>query len=388
MASLESAWTLDERQDWLPPGYPRPPISPSLYESLRECRLRANFQCSSPERYRKRSTPAARIGTAFHQTLEELARVPSDGSQMDMPAFCERGLAIFREQLAIQRTESAGKPRECHLSWPDDRLGRAEDAVIVMARRLWLDGQHRERSQPMSGSACRTGPAVERRLESRDSLLVGIVDRVEMIDGRRRIIDYKTSLSADEGAHARQIKLYAYLWFDHYDTWPDDGLLIYVLLRREIPVIIEPAECVSLADEVRQEALGLMRARVAPDRLASPGPVCIRCQFRPWCRPFWDAQAKPADEYTVVERARAGFAGVVSRTQAAGGVLLLELVAIGRIVELRLPISQFAHLTGVQAGDRLRVLDTRLTGVVGRPTADVTERTEIYRVLDASAKNI
>src|SRR5581483_4267103 len=63
-------WVIDDNTDWPPRGYPSPPLSPTLYSSLTACGLRAAFGCSSTSHYPRRSTPAARIGTAFHETME------------------------------------------------------------------------------------------------------------------------------------------------------------------------------------------------------------------------------------------------------------------------------------------------------------------------------
>jgi len=281
------------------------------------------------------------------------------------------------------RDRSSQEPRECNLRWPDDRLSRAEDAVLVYAREVWLDDQQRAYHQE-SGIASRQ-PKVERRLESRDGLLVGILDRIDLRGDRCRIIDYKTSLTKVEEPHARQIKFYAYLWFDRYGTWPNEGLLVYPLLWEEVSVVIDPTECAELANEVRQEAR-LVSEEHSSDRLGNPGSVCTHCEFKPWCRPFWRSQATPANDYTQIARAVIGFEAIVLSSQESAGVLLIELKAIGRVVEVRLSLSQFPHLTEIQRGDRVRVLDTRLIGAVGRPTADVTEQTEIYRVRTALSK--
>jgi hypothetical protein len=245
---------------------------------------------------------------------------------------------------------------------------------------MWVDGEHRTHPQPLNATGAAS--TVERRLESADGLLAGVVDRVELIGGRCRIVDYKTSLAKDEEGHARQIKLYAYLWFDRYGTWPDDGLVVYVLLRQEVPVMIDPVECTELANEARQEARMVLVHPPKPERLGNPGPACAFCEFRPWCRAFWPIQAMTRDDHARIEQAQAGFEAIVSTAQTTGTVVLAELEAIGRTVEIRLLLSQFPHLAGIKPGDRLRVLDARLLGVVGRPTADVTERTEIYRVLN------
>ncbi len=377
MAESKYAWTINEWHDWPPPGHPKTPISPSMYENICQCRLKVNFQCSPSELYPRRVMPSARIGTAFHQTLEQLSRLRHDNSCLDLRAFCQGSIALFQQRLLEQRKASDNEPREHLLKWPDDRLSLVEEAIVVLARRIWLDVENH--IHPQSRSQDRAKVLIEYRLESGDGLLAGIIDRVELTD-RCQILDYKTSLVTDEKRHAQQIKLYASLWFDRHGIWPDNGLLIYVLLRHEVPISIDPEECSELARRVREEARAIMRHPQNPEHLANPGPECRYCEFRPWCRPFWNNQSEPIDDYMFIKRAQAGFEAIITLFRATIDVTLVELETCGRTIELRFPKNQFPHLEGIRAGDRLRVLDTHLVGVVGRPTADITERTEIYKI--------
>lgn len=373
-------WTVNEAYDWPPPYRPIGPISPTLMENLRECQIRAGFASSPEARYPRRTTPPARVGTAFHKTLELLDHGAISASAREQSEYAIESLDLFREQVANQRRISASRPRERNLPWPDDRLDRAEATLITAARAIWASRRDVTYSQaavedgtPTSGS--------EQPITSRDGLLHGKLDRAELTDNGWRIVDYKTSTTTGEERHERQIRFYAYLWFDRWGEWPAEGLLNYVLLRREIPVEIDPAECESLAAEARDWASVL--ATSVP-LSANPGEACSYCEFRPWCRPFWRWTCMEGAQLD--QRARLGLEGIIQDIRTEGNVAFIQLEGQHRAFVVRVPLERFPHIAHVGIHDHLRVLDTVLTGPYARSTAHIGDRTEIYQVSPGSSR--
>src|SRR5947199_8384243 len=95
-------WTIDEQTTWPPAIRPRPPFGPTTLEVIRSCPLRVCFEASPG--YPRRSGFAARVGTAFHSTLEALSASPPEGAH-DQVAEVARSL--FLEYLAKQEAEAA-----------------------------------------------------------------------------------------------------------------------------------------------------------------------------------------------------------------------------------------------------------------------------------------
>lgn len=99
---------------------------------MRSCMLRIYFECSKG--YERRTAYAARVGIAFHQTLQSLTENPIGSSNPDV--IVEQASLRFREELALQETQKSSRPREQMLTCNEERVQRALESVIVEALRL------------------------------------------------------------------------------------------------------------------------------------------------------------------------------------------------------------------------------------------------------------
>ena len=70
---------------------------------MRSCMLRIYFECSKG--YERRTAYAARVGIAFHRTLQSLTENPIGSSNPDV--IVEQASLRFREELALQETQKA-----------------------------------------------------------------------------------------------------------------------------------------------------------------------------------------------------------------------------------------------------------------------------------------
>ena len=124
-------WTIDESASWPPRRRPRPPFGVTAIEVMRSCPLRSCFESS--EGYERRTGFAARVGTAFHKTLEYLSAHPPTGSLREAAEdACER----FLSELEAQEAAALARPRERTLPREERRTDRAIEAVIEEARRF------------------------------------------------------------------------------------------------------------------------------------------------------------------------------------------------------------------------------------------------------------
>lgn len=342
-----TSWTVTSEQT-LPNGSLEPPISPTAYEALLACPLQLLY--SRDPTFPRRSTPFARIGIAFHRTLELL---PSALAHNEVGVSVRAALATFRMELESQRAAAAGNSRESDQPWPDGRVHHAEQALALLVHRVWSARYYSARSEPTMYA--------EISITSSDGLLRGVIDRVDRTDDGPVVVDYKSAESFDEAHLARftrQLLLYAYLWNDAHGEWPVRGIIDFVLLGREISVPIAAAESLELIGCVGR-AIESNRG-LNSDRLATPGPACSRCDYRPWCAAYWRNTGRVAEAMASIE-------GVVaSRASEAPQVVWLEHDR--QASQLILDAAHLSRRDELTPGTRLRLIDAIVDGAppVGR----------------------
>jgi len=363
-------WTV-RPADWPPRGRPTPPLGPTELEVVRACPLRACFEASPT--YERRLAFEARLGIAFHRVLESITRQPPRGGDPEVVDEVRRCFqAALREQLAV----AEARPRERALPRDLKRLPRAEEALVLLGLRL------RDAAGPLLARTPAPAPEIEVEvaLVSRDGLLAGRVDLVEHGPGGAQLVDYKASLRPDlPEQYRRQVLLYALLWWECRGEWPQRAVVAYPLLETTHAVDVVPDECRRLGQEAR-ELLGLLQQASSPASLARPGTCCQACDFRPWCEPFWGWQHAESRPSARLERASWGMEVWVEDAVPDADHLRLQLAWGRDPVQLIVPLERYPHLRDVSRGARLRLLDVRLRGLRHRPTAALTERTEIFLV--------
>lgn len=379
----EFDWTVDETAMWPPRGRPRRPFGPTMLEIMRTCLLRACFEASTG--YEPRLEPSARIGIAFHRTLESLIKDPPPDRRLEVwgSEACKRFLA----ELDHQRAAAATRPRECRLQWDDRRIQAALESVVAEASRLGhLDAAKGHAPRGLSTQQTSfSAPMVEVPVQSEDGLFQGSVDRVEHTSTGIRLIDMKSTLRNDlPERYERQVQMYAAMWRDTYGEWPIEAVVIYPLRGTRFQVRIDPETC----ERVVSESVALVRrieSEPSKEALATPGEVCKVCAFRPWCRPFWTTQAAIASLSEAISQAAVGWEGVVGSTHRIGETLQLEVRWRSRTVRVVGSSDCFAHLERVQPGTRLRFLGAPLRGSPQLLRAMLAESAEVFLVRPRSS---
>src|SRR5262249_20771780 len=127
-------WTIDETRTWPPAGRPKPPYGVTQLEIIRSCALRACFECSSAQAYPRRMGSDARIGLAFHRSLESLGQSPTGDQTPESQA--EEARRRFQQELRQQDALRQTIPRERSLSFSEERVHRATEAIMLAAQQL------------------------------------------------------------------------------------------------------------------------------------------------------------------------------------------------------------------------------------------------------------
>lgn len=347
---------------WLPQSNLAPPVSATAYESLLSCPLQLLY--SRDLSFPRRPGPFARIGSAFHRALEQS---PTFLGATDPPTAIAQLLELFRKELERERAAAETNPREVGLPWPELRVHHAEQALALLVHRIW--------SARSKEGVDRTAAKTEIELTTADGFLTGVLDRVDVTADGAVIVDYKSAEVMDE-AHferfRRQLLLYAFLWFEREGNWPIHGVINLLLAGKEVGVELDPQASRELVAEIRKAFAAVVDAPAI--RLARPGDACNRCDYRPWCRPFWQqvAQFDGTD--------RRGVEGEIVAVPADPASPVFSLKHQGHTSQLVLDQRRSYFREQLRVGTRVRVIDPMLDGIPPAGRYRLGERSELWIV--------
>jgi hypothetical protein len=336
---------------------------------------------------------AARIGTAFHRTLQFInASRPAADEPLD--ALAEQVRIRFAMELKTQVDEANGRPRERGLERDSRRADRAVEAAVVEAARtvgspttqplpIRYQANIEERDPKEATTGWPSGSAVaevEIPVISRDGLIHGRIDRAEHLNNGVRLVDHKSALRDDlPERYERQLQLYAWLWHETRAEWPVEAQVVYPLVPASHQVKILPDTCKQVLEDSKVLIDRVTRTKAARE-LATPGEVCQVCEFRPWCQPFWDYQNAVLPQSKAIELARTGLEGTVYSIELTDHYWKLIVTWHSSQVHLLAPEERFPQLTNARVGDTVRILDIRLRGQRHQPQVVVVQESEIFLI--------
>jgi len=353
---------------------------------MRSCPLRSLFDASPG--YERRMGYSARVGTAFHRTLQSFYE---DGLPDTIETAVVEARARFEHELRLQQNEANAKPREKSQYRDPVRVERALEAILLEAIHLveigfFPIGRHHvnhfvdtdkqemfitEKTPPLAIE-------VEVPVQSADGIFHGRIDRIEHKPEGDVLYDFKSALRDDlPERYERQLQLYAFMWHDTRGSWPISAHVVYPLAGRTHNVSVDPGRCQAVAEEsaIIVERLSKGGPIAA---LAEPGEVCSVCEYRPWCKPFWNWQIAETSHQRALERAVYGFSGEICRLELRDHRWHL-LISWGKAsIRLTTPEERLPHLRKAQKGQQLLVLDARLQGNPYQPVAIFTENSELF----------
>jgi hypothetical protein len=142
----------------------------------------------------------------------------------------------------------------------------------------------------------------------------------------------------------------------------------FLLLGKEIRVELNQRESDALVAEIHTAFDTASGA--APTTLARPGEACSRCDYRPWCEPFWGYVARVDHPHRAVEGT------IVGRSQNSPRVLSLRH---GRHTS-QLVLDDVRLTQEFEAGARVRILDPVIDGLPPVGRYRLTDRSEVWFV--------
>lgn len=313
-----------------------------MYESVISCPLSACFRASG---FPQRPSLAKSLGIAVHAGQEALAAKaqhwPDGGMEAD---FRREAARIFDDLAEGEKGKLESSVRKVEVDWNTTRVRDTRSAFII-ASTSFLDA-----SRDQSGKKL---PTRERTIVSADGIVIGTPDLVLSTADETTIIDLKTGSLADHGSelrHIRQLHMYAYIWHSLHRTWPIQGILRNPVTKKELCIPIEPDYAQEIVEAARCAVEEITRES-DPHRLARPGAICRRCDYRPWCEPYWHDQESERDlmgqvvDIAVMLDPRASVSdGWLTMRTAAGD----EAIAVRRGPE---------SVMEIKWGDVIRVID-------------------------------
>lgn len=382
-------WRVVQGSLWPPRGRPHPPFGPTAIEMMRSCSLRMCFEASKG--YERRMAYAARVGIAFHKTLQSLIEHPI---QSDVRSdIIEDAARRFRHELAHQEEQKSERVREQMFPRNEERVSRAFESIVAEALRLaklFAAGSIRYETHETTrsnkphfeiGHESDEELLVEVPVKSHDGLLAGRVDYAERLStGGIRLLDYKSALRDDlPERYERQLQLYALLWYETFNEWPVEAWVSYPFTGAMYKVSVDSEICQRVGDEARV-LIQRLREGLSSEQLASPGDVCTVCEFRPWCKPFWIWQANHPNLSVALQNAYLGFEGEITTIELKDFFWIVKVKWQDTQVRIVAPQERFPQLKMAKLGMHIRVLDMRLQGQRYLPQAIVTENSEIFLI--------
>lgn len=364
-------WAID-RNLWKPKALTQEtPVGPTMVETIRECGLRALF--GGTKGYEPRSPFSARIGTAFHKTVESFSVNPvAEGTAEQLMGEARKRFDGFLEQQVKLASE---RPREALLPRDEQRVLRTREAAMVEV------SLHPKRHGKNPNFELKS--AIEREVEVRslDGLFRGFIDFARRVEGRLQIADYKSATHVEglPDRYQRQIQMYAAMWSDSRGEWPDSGHIRYPSIGISLDVPIRPSACTAVMVDSRN-VVDWLASIENPADAATPGAACRYCEFRPWCEPFWKAQALSAKQTPSLEDARIGFEGQIEEVRETASASAIVLPWGPGRVQIAAQKNRFPVYGSLRVGDRIRGLDFNVQGVLQSPRALPTDFSELYIV--------
>ncbi len=344
----------------LPKLQPIKRLSPTLFDTLKQCSLRAGLRNVKAQQT-TRGSKAALLGTLVHQVLEEAVSVYQ--APEDVRAAAEK----------IWDRAKTGMEQKLHAS-PLDRsllpIERWKRYAILRERTLrrYVDiasGQGPSETQVI---------ARERQFRSATDEFTGKPDLILRRANGLVIVDYKSTEFSDD-AHEQekkieswrqQILFYAVLIKRAFGEWPVAGE-IRLLNTEVIPISIDPiaAEGVMAEAQVLKSKFNAkIDADVPQSTLAQySADNCKFCEFKGACDTFWEQTPPPdpeTDEYgyitgtvSKITTGRSGISSLVIESEKSDGSSQTWQIS-------HLSNTQFEDLETLKQGDSVRLIDFKI----------------------------
>ena len=285
-------------------------ISPSRFESLKECALKEIWTASRQPALLPPS-PAGVVGGIAHRLLEDAGSGRlAGGDQAVAEKRWEELVVAWEREMQRSWLERAAVPLKRTVADYEVRRIRACRKAVEIARNVSDLHYVTQRSH---------GTRFEFWLQSKDGLLGGFVDEVQEATDGVILRDYKSGYIFDRDendnsfavkkSYQTQLRIYAALYQSTFGRWPV-SLVITPLQGPDEKITFYPSDCEALVKEaiIRLKDINATIAYLtksvgnATDCLATPSAsVCRFCRFRPGCSAYHKTRDSDADSFWPID---------------------------------------------------------------------------------------
>jgi RecB family exonuclease len=366
-------------------------VSPRRYDALKQCTLREVWAAGG-QPHLLPVAPAARLGTAIHQLLEDAGR--GRLASAERPAVERRWEELLGEAERTMRAswlERHFVPLRSSVPGFEVRQLRAQERALAIAQAAARASREPGQDQAMAG--------FEKWVAAPDGSVGGYIDHVVESPGGLVLRDYKSGSIHDatvglppaavRESFVVQMRLYAALYAATTGSWPAK-LELVPLHGDGVEIPFDAADCEALLAEAIA-ALAHINSTIAEPasqhedaeaRLANPSIAsCRQCLFRPACAPYRQARTEASSE----EEWPDDVWGELRRARQLGNGKLLLTISTG------LTDREARHIRGITAsperhpalqhvheGCKLSIFSLR--GAAAAGTLSETPWTVIYKM--------
>lgn len=316
-----------------------------MYEYIISCPLSACFRASG---YPQRPSLAKSLGIIVHAGQAALAAEAQHWPESGLEAeFRRQSARIFDVLANREKGKLESSDRRVEVNWDTTRVRDTRSAFII-ASTSFLDAARYRSDKELATR--------ERTIVSSDGIVIGTPDLVVWTSDEATIVDLKTGSLADhesEQRYIRQLHIYAYIWHSLHGTWPKKGILRNPVTKKEHRIPIEPEYALQIVVSARA-ALEEINGESDPHRLARPGVVCRRCDYRPWCEAYWRHKESERDVIGLVVDIAVK---LDTRTSLSDGWLTIRTSEGDEVLAVR---RGPRIVMDIKPGDNIRVIDPYL----------------------------
>lgn len=242
-------------------------LTPSKITAFKDCPLK--FRYTVIDKLPEPPSTAATKGSLVHRALELLYWMPKD----------QRDNAAAHACLATAREEF--EPRVYELGLDEKEMNKFHDEASVLVDK-YFELEDPRRIEPV-------GIELLVQMKVGPTTLRGIIDRLDYVDGKLRVVDYKTGRAPSvnwEQGKLGGVHFYAFMCEQIIGVRPDEVSLLY---------LADPIEIISRSSEQSTRGLSrkvsaiwnaIERACEKEDFRPKRSRLCNWCSFKDRC-PAW-----------------------------------------------------------------------------------------------------
>ncbi len=259
--------------------------SPSSIKTFKQCPRKYYYQYI--EKLPTKANIHTTRGNIAHDALEHFFDLDPAKIQGDPSMGLKQAMQGLLVTHWLERKDELAK----HGLGQDKEMFYFEETLQMLFN--WLEGfvqKLDETGLPFAEAFRKLVPAErEQEYESKRWSVKGFIDCIEKVDGKVRVMDYKTSKNQDVEDHRLQLSIYALLYHEKHGRLPDEVGIYFLKGGEEVIGVDEGV--MEHAKEILRHIHSKTRSKDKDDYPLSISPLCKwstgQCDFLDVCKKDW-----------------------------------------------------------------------------------------------------